>query len=97
MHDVIGRLIDIYDGNDRARFIAIPDIDPITGESNFDYKYNGFSVEFFHDQELTMDEITYKCLYKNEPIEREGLLYTDEELRRFIALPVTEPDAVWGI
>lgn len=97
VHDVIGRLIDIYEGNNKARFIAIPDIDPVTGESNFDYKYNGFSVEFFHDQELTMDEISYKCLYKNEPIEREGLLYTDEELRRFITLPVAEPDAILGI
>ena len=97
VHDVIGRLIDIYEGNNKARFIAIPDIDPVTGESNFDYKYNGFSVRFFHDQELTMDEISYRCLYKNEPIEREGLLYTDEELRRFITLPITEPDAVWGI
>lgn len=97
VHDVIGRLIDIYEGNDKARFIAIPDIDPITGESNFDYKYNGFSVKFFHDQELTMDEISYKCLYKNEPIEREGLLYTDEELRRFITLPLGEPDAILGI
>lgn len=97
VHDVIGRLKDIYDGDDRVKFIAVPDIDPVTGKSNFDYKYNGFSVEFFHDQERTMDEISYKCLYKNEPIEREGLLYTDEELRRFITLPITEPDAVWGI
>lgn len=97
VHDVIGRLIDIYENNSRARFIAVPDIDPVTGKSNFDYKYNGFSVEFFHDQELTMDEISYKCLYKSEPIEREGLLYTDEELRRFITLPIAEPDAVWGI
>ena len=24
-------------------------------------------------------------------------MYTDEELRRFITLPITEPDAVWGI
>lgn len=39
VHDVIGRLIAIYEGNDKARFIAIPDIDPVTGESNFDYKY----------------------------------------------------------
>lgn len=97
VHDVIGRLTDIYDGNDRARFISVPDIDPKTEESNFDYEYNGFTVEFFHDQELTMDEISYKCLYKNEPIEREGLLYTNEELRRFITLPASEPDAILGI
>lgn len=97
VHDVIGRLKQIYDGNDRARFIAIPDIDPKTGESNFDYKYNGMSVEFFHDQELGMDDISYKCLYKNEPIEREGLLYHDDDIRRFVSMPVREPDAIIGI
>lgn len=97
VHDVIGRLKTIYEGNDRARFIAIPDIDPETGESNFNYKYNGMSVEFFIDQELTMDDISYKCLYKNEPIEREGLLYTEEEIRRYLTLPVEDPDAIWGI
>lgn len=97
VHDVIGRLKQIYDGNKRARFIAVPDIDPVTGESNFDYKYNGMSVKFFHDQELTMDEISYKCLYKNEPIEREGLLYHDDEIRRFVSMPIREPDAILGI
>lgn len=97
VHDVIGRLKKIYDGNNRARFIAIPDIDPETGESNFDYKYNGMSVEFFHDQELAMDDISYKCLYKNEPIEREGLLYHDDDIRRFVSMPVREPDAILGI
>lgn len=97
VHDVIGRLITTYEGNSRARFIAVPDIDPVTGESNFDYDYNGFSVEFFHDQELTMDEISYKCLYKNEPIEREGLLYHDDDIRRYQSLPLREPDAIIGI
>lgn len=97
VHDVIGRLIGIYSGSSKARFIAVPDIDPVTGESNFDYEYNGFTVEFFHDQELTMDEISYKCLYKNEPIEREGLLYHEEDLRRYLALPLEEPDAIIGI
>lgn len=97
VHDVIGRLQNIYEGNDRARFISIPDIDEETGESNFDYEFNGMSVEFFNDQALTMDEISYKCLYKNKPVEREGLLYTDEELRRYLTLPLQEPDAIWGI
>lgn len=97
VHDVIGRLERAYDGNDRARFIAVPDIDPETGESNFDYEYNGMSVEFFNDQALLMDDISYKCLYKNEPIEREGLLYHDEDLRRYDSLPLREPDAIWGI
>lgn len=97
VHDVIGRLKSVYTGNERAKFIAIPDIDPETGESNFDYEYNGMSVKFFNDQALTMDDISYKCLYKNEPIEREGLLYHEDELRRFQSLPLGEPDAILGI
>lgn len=97
VHDVIGRLQRAYEGNDRVRFIAIPDIDPETGESNFNYKYNGMSVAFFHDQELMMDEVSYKCLYKNEPIEREGLLYHDEDFERYYELPDREPDSILGI
>lgn len=97
VHDVIGRLKLLYSGNKRARFIAIPDIDPETGKSNFDYLYNGMSVEFFNDQALTMDEISYRCLYKNEPIEREGLLYHEEDLRRYQSIPLREPDAILGI
>ena len=97
VHDVIGRLQTMYDGNDRARFIAYPDIDPKTGKSNFEYDINGFSVDFFHEQEAAMDEVSYRCLYKNEPIEREGLLYHDDELRRYFDLPSREPDAIIGV
>lgn len=95
--DIIGRLKEMYANNPRARFIAVPDIDEETGESNFDYEYNGMSVDFFNDQALTMDEITYRCLYKNEPIEREGLLYHEEDLRRYLELPLREPDAIIGV
>jgi len=97
VHDVIGRLQRAYANNPRCRFIAVPDIDPITGESNFDYKYNGMSVAFFNDQAALMDDISYRCLYKNEPIEREGLLYNEDELRRYLTLPKEEPDAIIGI
>ena len=97
VHDVIGRIKNLYDGSDRVRFIEVPDIDEETGESNFDYEYNGFSVEFFNDQALAMDEISYNCLYKSKPIEREGLLYHEEDLRRYQSLPLGEPDAILGI
>lgn len=97
VHDVIGRLQRTYEKSDRVRFIAISDTDPVTGKSNFDYKYNGMSAEFFHDQELTMDDISYRCLYKNEPIEREGLLYHSDDIRRFVTMPLREPDAILGI
>ena len=97
VHDVIGRIKNLYHNSDRVRFIEVPDIDPVTEESNFDYEYNGFSVAFFNDQALAMDEISYKCLYKSQPIEREGLLYHEDELRRYFTLPSGEPDALLGI
>lgn len=98
VHDVVGRLKIKYAGNPRARFIAVPDIDPVTGESNFNYKYGvGFSKEYFEDVANTMDDVSYRCLYKNEPIEREGLLYPEDSLRRYITLPDKDPDAVIGI
>lgn len=97
VHDVIGRIKNLYQKSDRVRFIEVPDIDPVTEESNFDYEYNGFSVAFFNDQALAMDDISYKCLYKSQPIEREGLLYHEDELRRYFALPPGEPDALLGI
>lgn len=97
VHDVIGRLQRAYVNDDRARFIAVSDIDETTGESNFNYDYNGLSIKFFKDQEMLMDEISYKCLYKNQPIEREGLLYHDDELRRYLELPLREPDAIIGV
>lgn len=97
VHDIIGRLQRIYEDNDRVRFIAIPDIDEKTGESNFEYEFDGFSVEFFKDISLTMDDISYKALYKSQPIEREGLLYHEEDLRRFLSVPVNEPDAILAV
>jgi predicted phage terminase large subunit-like protein len=99
VHDVIGRIERQYEGNDRAVFIAVPDIDPITGESNFDYEYGvGFDVAYFKDMEMSMDDVSYRCLYKSDPIEREGILYHPNELRRYAnGLPEREPDAVLGI
>lgn len=97
VHDVIGRLQRAFEGNPRARFVAYPDIDEQTGESNFLYDINGLSANFFHDQEMLMDDISYRCLYKNQPIEREGLLYHEDDLRRYLSLPLQEPDAIIGI
>lgn len=98
VHDVIGRVMRKHANNPRARFIAVPDIDPETGESNFNYKFGvGFSKEYFEDVANTMDDVSYKCLYKNEPVEREGLLYPEDSLRRYVALPDRGPDSITGI
>lgn len=102
--DVIGRIMNIYQNNPRCRFISVPDIDEDTGESNFDYEYGvGFDVAYFVDIEKSLDPITYQCLYKNKPVEREGLLLSPDVLRRYDHLPIDQngnykvPDAILGI
>ncbi|MBR3645234.1 MAG: phage terminase large subunit [Lachnospiraceae bacterium] len=99
VHDVIGRLERQYGDYTRARFLAIPDIDPTTGKSNFDYDYNvGFDEKYFEDMAASMDDVSYRCLFKSDPIEREGLLYHPEDLKRYLGgLPDKDPDAVLGI
>jgi hypothetical protein len=94
VHDVIGRIQNMYVGNPRVKTISVPDVDPVTGESNFDYEYGGFTKEFFADQQLLMDEISYRCLYKQEPIEREGLLFPDDKIRRYFNLPHGKPEII---
>lgn len=104
VHDPIGRLQRLYEGNPRCRFVAIPDIDPTTGRSNFEYDYGvGFTVKYFTDIAATMDEISYRCMFKSEPIEREGILYNADALKRYLNLPmddegnVLKPDAIFSV
>lgn len=97
VHDVIGRLETEYGDSDRAKFIVIPALDE-NDESNFDYAYGvGFTTKFYHDQRNIMDEASWRALYMNEPIEREGLVYSADELRRYFELPKEDPDAIIGI
>ena len=97
VRDVIGRLQGIYEGNDKARFIVMPALDE-NDESNFDYPIDaGFSTKFYHEQRDIMDDASWKALYMNEPIEREGLLASENELRRYFDLPDGEPDAIFSV
>lgn len=97
VHDVIGRLENEYGGSDRAKFITIPALNA-EDESNFDYAYGvGFSTKFYHEQRDIMDDASWRALYMNLPIEREGLVYDADELRRYFDLPDGEPDAVIGV
>lgn len=97
VHDVIGRLEREYSNNPRAKFIVIPAVDE-NDESNFDYAYGvGFTTKFFREQRDIMDPVSWKALYMNQPVEREGLVYDADELRRFFDLPEQEPDAVIAV
>ncbi|MDL2302053.1 phage terminase large subunit [Lachnospiraceae bacterium OttesenSCG-928-D06] len=97
VHDVIGRLENQYGDSDRAKFIVVPAMDE-NDESNFDYAYGvGFNTKFYREQRDIMDDVSWKALYMNQPIEREGLLYHEDEMRRYFELPSSAPDAIIGI
>ena len=97
VHDVIGRLEQQYSGSKRAKFIVIPAMDD-KDNSNFDYGGDiGFTTEFYREQREIMDDVSWRALYMNQPIEREGLLYAENELRRYFELPDTEPDGIISI
>lgn len=111
VHDPIGKLQQLYDGNPRARFIAVPALDK-NGKSNFLFTVNGFSEKYFNDAKESMDEISYNCLYQQQPVEREGLLLPPDKLKRFffskddvpdgcadeyLIIPDREADAIWAV
>ena len=110
VHDPIGKLQQLYEGNQRAKFIAVPALNE-DGESNFMFAVNGFSKKYFLDAKDSMDDLSFKCLYQQQPIEREGLLFPTDELKRFFLnkedipggqssfniMPDRLPDAIWAV
>ena len=97
VHDILGRLEHQYGDSDRARFIVLSALDD-NDESNFDYDYGvGFNTQFYHEQREIMDDASWRALYMNQPIEREGLLYSEDELRRYFELPDGEPEAILSV
>lgn len=97
VHDVIARLQRQYADWDKAKFIVIPALDE-NDESNFDYDYGvGYSTETLHKQREIMDEVSWRALFMCEPIEREGLVYSQDELRRYFELPSEDPDGIIAV
>jgi predicted phage terminase large subunit-like protein len=111
VHDPIGKLQQLYSGNPRARFIAVPALTD-DGKSNFLFSVNGFSEKYFNDAKESMDEISFNCLYMQQPVEREGLLLPPDKLKRFFfhkddvpdgctdeytIIPDREADAIWAV
>ena len=97
VHDVIGRLERMYGDNGKSEFIVMPALDE-NDQSLFDYPIEaGLTTKFLHEQRDAMDDVSWRALYMNCPIEREGLLYHEEELRRYFELPDGEPDAIISV
>ena len=95
--DPIGRLQQEYDGDKRAKFLVFPAMNE-RDESNFDYPYSlGFTTQMYRQQREIMDDASWRALYQNIPVEREGRVYDPEELRYYFSLPDVEPDSIVAI
>jgi predicted phage terminase large subunit-like protein len=95
VHDVISRLIEQNKDNPRCKIINVPCFNE-EGESNFDFN-GGFSTGYYRQLEKDMDSFSFNALYKGEAVEREGLLYTEEELNYYFELPEGRPDTIIAI
>ena len=97
VHDPIGRLESMNEDNPRAQFIRFPALNE-NDESNFDYENSvGFTTAFYRQQREIMDEVSWLALYQQQTIERAGILYSADELRRFFKLPEQDPDAIIAV
>ena len=97
LHDVTSRVIqNAKDGGDmdRVRIVAIPCYDK-NGNSNFEYDYGkGFNVKYYKDMELAEDPVIFSAKYLMEPIERDGIVFTKDNVSFYNELPGGTPDRV---
>lgn len=97
VHDPISRLKRQYEDSDVARFRVLPALNEF-GESNFNYEYDvGFTTEMYEELKNGMDEVSWECVYQQNPMERDGLLFPAGSLKRYVSLPNQEPDAIMAV
>lgn len=82
--------------NIRYEIIKIPALDPVTDESNFNYKYGvGFSTEYYRARrakfEMNDDLAGWWAQYQQEPIDRKGAVFNPEHMKYFAVLPEENP------
>lgn len=94
VHDPISRLKNKYKNSPLFRSREMPALN-IDGESNFQYDMGvGFTTQMYLELKENMDEVSWECVYQQNPMERDGLAFPSSELKRFLELPDQEPDAV---
>lgn len=82
----------------RWREVAIPALDPVTDESNWEIEREGkkiFTTDYYRKERMLVTPETWAAEFQQEPYEAKGRLFPEEELNRFEQLPVDrEPDAI---
>ena len=81
----------------RWEVLKLPALDPVTDESNFDYDYDvGFSTKYYQTTRAKFEDnddmASWFAQYQQEPIERDGAVFTPEQMKFYNGvLPNEEP------
>jgi len=82
----------------RWREIAIPALDPITDESNWEIVKDGkkiFTTEYYQKERKMVTPETWAAEFQQEPYEAKGRMFPEDKLNRYEHLPVDrEPDTI---
>lgn len=80
------------------REVAIPALDPITDESNWEIIKEGkkiFTTDYYRKERMLVTEETWAAEFQQEPFEAKGRMFPSDKLNYFTELPVDrEPDAI---
>lgn len=85
INDPLSRTIKYYEEHEPERLIQIriPGLNE-NNESNFNYKYGyAITTEMFLEDKDLMDPVSFSCLIQQNPIERAGLLFFEEEFKKY--------------
>lgn len=95
--DCVGRLESLNRNNPKALFLNYPVCDS-DGHSLFWYPYGlGYDDNSIKELQDSMEDVFFSALYMGEPYEKDGQLYSKDELRRFLRLPEREPDGIIAV
>lgn len=86
----------------RWKEVAIPALDPITDESNWEiYRKDKkglrkiFTTDYYRKERKLVSEETWAAEFQQEPYEAKGRMFPEKELNYFEELPIDrEPDAI---
>ena len=95
VNDPITRVGELNKDNPRCKIIRTPCYNEL-GESAFNY-HGGFTTPYYKELEKRMDTCSFEALYKCNPIEREGLLYHEDDLQYYFELPEEPADTIIAI
>lgn len=103
IHDPLTRISEDTDSTARTKVIIIPALDE-NDESNFDYSHGvGFDTAYYRELRESYrkndDEVTWECVYQQNPMERGMLVFPREKFTRILTLPPTKeepPDDIFA-